>query len=77
MRIPVKHIPEDIMQQYKLKSLVVNSFAIVEIQRDMYALPKASIIANNQSKTLSEIILFPCPTIPSLYKYKIFNTMFT
>ena len=29
MRIPVQHIPENIVQQYNLKSLVINGFVMV------------------------------------------------
>ena len=47
MRIPVHHIPENNIQQYNLKSLVVNGFVIVEIRKGMHGLPQAGIIANN------------------------------
>ena len=45
MRIPVKNIPQDIMDQYNLPDLIVNWHALAEIRKDMYGLPQASIIA--------------------------------
>ena len=46
MRIPVKHIPEVIMSQYKLAPLVTNGHVMVEIHKGMYGLPQAGILAN-------------------------------
>ena len=46
MRIPVNVIPVDIMEQYNLSSLVVNSFVLVEIRKGMYGLPQVGIIVN-------------------------------
>ena len=48
MRIPVQHIPDDIMQQYQLKSLAVNGFVMVEIRKGMYGLQQTGIIGSNQ-----------------------------
>ena len=45
MKIPVKHIPEDIMIQYNLEHLIVNDHIMVEIRKGMYGLPQAGIIA--------------------------------
>ena len=45
--IPVNVISVDIMEQYNLSPLVVNSFILVEIRKGMYGLPQAGIIANN------------------------------
>ena len=44
MKIPVKHIPEDIMIQYNLKHLIVNDHVMVEIRKGVYGLPQAGII---------------------------------
>ena len=45
MRIPVKHIPQDIMQQYNLAGLNVNDHILVEIQKGVYGLSQADLIA--------------------------------
>ena len=33
MRIPISHIPVDMMEQYQLGSLIVNGYVIVEIRK--------------------------------------------
>ena len=48
MRIPVKHIPEDIMFQYALQSLVVNGYVLVEIRKGRYGLPQIGLIAQKR-----------------------------
>ena len=44
MRIPEEQIPQDIMQQYDLKRLIVNNHVIVEIRKGMYSLPHVAAI---------------------------------
>jgi hypothetical protein len=48
MRIPAKHIPACIMEQYKLAPLVHNDNVLVEIRKGMYGLPHAGRIANDR-----------------------------
>ena len=48
MRIPVKHIPDDIMHQYNLAGLIVNNHVLVEIRKGMYGLPQAGLIAQER-----------------------------
>ena len=48
MRISVKVIPKCIMDQYKLAGLVHNGYVMVEINKGMYGLPQAGILANDQ-----------------------------
>ena len=51
---------------------------MVEIRKGIYGLPQAGIIANNPlQKYLGKSDYFPCPTIPGVYKYKLFDTTFT
>ena len=38
MRIPVKHIPQNIMDQYNLPDFIVNSHVLVEIRKGRYGL---------------------------------------
>jgi len=45
MRIPVKVIPQCIMDQYELWPLVHNGYVLVEIRKGMYGLPQAGILA--------------------------------
>jgi hypothetical protein len=48
MWIPVKHIPANIMEQYKLADLIHNDKVMVEIRKGMYGLPQAGILANDR-----------------------------
>ncbi len=47
MWIPVKYIPEYIMEEYNLKELIHNGQVMVEIMKGMYGLPQAGILAND------------------------------
>jgi hypothetical protein len=48
MRIPVSHIPDDIMTDYDLHDKVHNGAVYVEIRKGMYGLPQAGRIANDR-----------------------------
>lgn len=49
MRIPASIIPETILDKYNLRPLIHNGFVYVEIRKDMYGLPQAGKIVNNQA----------------------------
>ena len=70
MRIPIFHIPVDIMEQYQLAPLIVNGYVMVEIRKGMYGLPQAGILAHNR---LTKYMLFhgqiKCPNSPGLFKH--------
>ena len=42
MKIPVKHIPDEIIELYKIKSLIHNGYVYVKIKRGMYGLKQAA-----------------------------------
>jgi hypothetical protein len=46
MRIPTKLIPREIIEQYNLLPLVSDGHVYIEVQKGMYGLPQAGIIAN-------------------------------
>jgi hypothetical protein len=46
MRIPLKLIPQEIIAEYNLLSLVSDGHVYVEVQKGMYGLPQAGILAN-------------------------------
>jgi hypothetical protein len=46
MRIPIKLIPQEIIDQYNLLSLVSDCHVYIEVQKVMYGLPQAGILAN-------------------------------
>jgi hypothetical protein len=46
MRIPIKLIPQEIIAEYNLIYLVSDGHVYVEVQKGMYGLPQAGILAN-------------------------------
>jgi hypothetical protein len=46
MRIPIKLIPQEIIDQYNLLPLVSDGHLYIEVQKGMYGLPQAGILAN-------------------------------
>jgi hypothetical protein len=46
MRIPIKCIPQEIIAEYNLLSLVLDGHVYIEVQKHMYGLPQAGIHAN-------------------------------
>jgi hypothetical protein len=46
MRIQIKLIPQEIIAEYNLLSLVSDGNVYVEVQKGMYGLPQAGILAN-------------------------------
>ena len=51
MKIPLAHIPDEIIAEYALKNKVHNDGAVnIEIQKGMYGLPQAGMLANKLLK---------------------------
>ena len=48
MRLPIKIIPQEIVDKYDLRKLEDNGWVYVKIIRGMYSLPQAGILANEQ-----------------------------
>ena len=46
MKIPIQLIPPEIQQQYELAKVVHNGCVTVEINKGMYGLPQAGLLAN-------------------------------
>jgi hypothetical protein len=46
MRIPIKLIPHEIIDQYNLLPLVSDGHIYIEVQNGMYGLPQVRILAN-------------------------------
>jgi hypothetical protein len=71
MRIPISLIPDESMQMYKLKPLVKKGNVYVRIEKGMYGLPQAGIIANKRlTKFLEPQGYSPCPITPGLWQHK-------
>ena len=48
--MPINLIPQEFIDLYDLGSNVKNGYVYIEIQRDMYGLPQAGILANELLK---------------------------
>lgn len=71
MRIPIHLIPEHIMKLYNLEPLVKNGHVCVRIEKGMYGLPQAGIIANERlTKFLQPHGYAPCPITPGLWQHE-------
>jgi hypothetical protein len=70
MRIPIRNIPQEIMDQYHLDPLIHNNHVLVVIRKGMYGLPQAGILANQcLRKHLAFSSYMPTKHIPGLYKH--------
>jgi len=78
MRIPINIIPTDIIDHYNLQPLVTNGHVMVEIQKGIYGLPQAGILANDLLNTrLAAGGYNPAPHTPGLYIHQTRKTSFT
>ena len=78
MCIPVKHLPDDIMEQFNLASLVVNGHVMVEIRKGMYGLPQAGLLAQQRLNAhLLKLGYTKCTHTPDLYTHHTRPTTFT
>ena len=70
MRIAVEMVPNEIMDQFNLHSMVHNGFVYVEIWHGMYDLPQEGCIANEQlCNVLAPFVFLPFPATPGLWKH--------
>jgi len=78
MRISVKHLPDDIMEQYNLSSLVVSGNVMVEIRKGMYDLPQVDLLAQQRLHVhLNKFGYTKCNHTPGLYTHHMRPTTFT
>ncbi len=70
MRRPLKLFPDDIIQHYNLQEKALNGYVYMEIQRGMYRLPQAGILANKLlQKRLDWHGYFEVQHTPGLWKH--------
>ena len=78
MRMPINLIPQEFIDLYDLGLKVKNGYVYIEIQRGMYGLPQAGILAN---KLLKERLLkndyFEVLHTPGLFRHKTRPLWFT
>ena len=71
LRLSITIIPQEIIDQYTLLPLVRNGYVYIEIQRGMYGLPQAGILANNQlTERLEPKGYYQCRYTPGLWRHK-------
>jgi hypothetical protein len=70
VRIPVSMVPDDIMNEYNLHSIVHNGYLYVELRKGMYCLPQAGLLANILlSKRLAKHGYIPVPNTHGLWTH--------
>jgi len=70
MRMPLDLIPEDFQNAYQLQEKAKNGYVYMEIQKGMYGLPQAGILANKLLKErLAKYGYFEMPHTPGLWKH--------
>ena len=79
MRLPIKIIPTEIVEQYKLQNVVTpDGWVYLEIRKGMYGLKQAGILANEQlTKHLALSGYHPTPRTPGLWAHKTRNIKFS
>ena len=70
MKIPVALIPDEIMDAYNLHDMVYNGYVYMEIQKGMYGLPQAGLLANQLlAKRLAEFGYYQLQHTHGLWKH--------
>jgi hypothetical protein len=46
MRIPIKLVPQESIEEYNVLSLVSDGHVYIEVPKGMYGLPKSGVLAN-------------------------------
>jgi hypothetical protein len=78
MRMPIKLIPQEIIDQYDLMPKVKNGHVYMEIRKGMYGLPQSGILSNKLLKErLSEHGYYELPHTPGLFTHKTRPVWFT
>jgi hypothetical protein len=70
MRIHLRHIPDEIIEEYGLLELAHEGFVYIEINKGMYGLLQSSILANKLlAKHLAHDGYFQCRHTPGLWSH--------
>ena len=78
MRMQIKLIPQEFIDLYVLNTKVKNGYVYIEIQKGMYGLPQAGILANKLLKTrLADHDYYEVPHTPGLFTHKTRPIWFT
>jgi len=70
MKMALKLIPQEIIDEYNLTSIAHDGFIYIQIEKGMYGLPQAGKIANEELQHhLRPFGYKPCPRTPGLWKH--------
>eukprot|EP00957_Ditylum_brightwellii_P018300 1378256-Ditylum_brightwellii.AAC.1 len=70
MQLPIDIIPSEVKTEYKLHEKVHNGYVYMELQKGMYGLPQANILANNLlTERLATKGYRPCRHTLELWKH--------
>ena len=70
MRVPLGLVPQHLIAQYDLTTKAKNGFVYCEIQKGIYGLPQAGILANKLlKKRLAKFGYFEVPNTPGLWRH--------
>jgi hypothetical protein len=70
MRIPIKLIPQEIIDDYSLAKLVHHDYIYVEINKGMHGLPQAGLLANKLlARRLAKYGYYQAVHTPGLWKH--------
>ena len=71
IRIPIKLIPQAIIDQYALADKERDGYVYAEVRKGMYGLPQAGKVANDELvQHLAEFGYAPCKHTPGLFKHE-------
>jgi len=78
MKMKISIFPQEFIDAYNLQDKVINGYVYMEIQRGMYGLPQAGILANKLLRERLEVHgYFELPHTPGLWKHETRNISFT
>jgi hypothetical protein len=78
MRIPLPLHPDEIIQEYQLLTLLHNGFIYIQIDKGMYGLPQAGILANQLlARRIGKHGYFQCRHTPGLWRHTTRPILFT
>ena len=77
MKMHTKYIPDDIMQQYNLNELVYKGYVYIQINKGMYGLKQAALLAYQQLQNfLCPAGYSPIPNTVGMWKHHTRKTIF-
>ena len=78
VRINIDHVLQEIIDEYKLKDKVFDGYIYVEIQKGMYGLPQADILAQQLlEERLNKHGYSQSKAVPGLWTHKTWPISFT